>query len=79
MRPAQYTAPLSSRSVQGIYPLCKLVTCGALTPVTAAVRVHSTLHCTPVSPVYVAHGPWLRQWRALDASRVRMGNRSTPQ
>ena len=25
-------------------------------PVTAAVRVHNTQHCTPVSPVYMARG-----------------------
>ena len=28
-------------------------------------------------PHCVAHGPWLRQWRAPDASRARRGNRST--
>ena len=47
------------------------VTSGALPPVTAAVSVHSTLHCTTVSPML-----WLLRWRSPDVSRVRTGNRS---
>ena len=50
------------------HPPCRAstpaVTCGALPAVTAAARVHSTLHRTPVSRVYVACGSWLRQWWA---------------
>ena len=34
----------------------------------------STLRCIPVSPIYMARGPWLRQWRALDASRALRDN-----
>ena len=74
-----YSEASPIRGPSSHHPPCKAsapaVTRGP--PVTAAVRVHSTLHCTPVSPVHVVRGPWLRQWRASHASRVRRGNCGT--
>ena len=68
------TSPIHGPPCQ--HPPCKAsisaVTSGALAPVTAIVRVHSTLHRTTVSPVLRP-----QQWRSPDASRVGRGNRST--